>query len=41
MVGTYQALHTTLDTQDAHNLLDIQEVKDSWTHAAQWNASEQ
>jgi len=38
--GMYTALHTTLDTHDALNLLDIQEVANSWKHAALWNSSE-
>ncbi len=37
---SYEALSTTIDTHGALDLLDIAEVKESWSHAARRNASE-
>jgi hypothetical protein len=36
-VGVYEKLSSTVDTHGALDLLDIMEVKDSWSHAAHLN----
>ena len=37
-VATYVALHTTIDLDGLFDLLELQEVQQSWKHAAQANA---
>lgn len=38
--ATYLALTTTIDTHGCLDLLDLAEIRDSWTHAARRNAAE-
>lgn len=40
-VGTYIALHTTIDLDGLYDLLELQEIHTSWKHAAGANAREQ
>jgi len=39
-VATYEALHTTLDLDGLYDLLEMQEVHQSWKNAAIANARE-
>jgi hypothetical protein len=39
-VEMYQALHTTIDTHGALDLLDLREIQESWKHAARMNTLE-
>ena len=40
-VATYVALHTSIDIDGLFDLLELQEVHQSWSHAALRNNSEQ
>lgn len=35
---TYVLLSTTIDTNGLYDLLEMRNVQDSWSAAAQWNA---
>jgi hypothetical protein len=39
-VATYQALQSTLDYEDLLDLLELRRARDSWNHAAMFDADE-
>lgn len=40
-VGTYQALHTTIDLDGLYDIIEMKEVQSSWVKAAELNAREE
>lgn len=38
--STYRELHTTIDSHGALDLIDIDEVKQSWAHATMLNSAD-